>query len=67
MTETPKSYHLDAEPAHVSVTSGDGKLTVKRVRLGRWEFILALIATIGTFGTFVIEVGRSARWWGPLG
>jgi hypothetical protein len=41
-------------------------LTVKRVRLGRWEFILALLATIGTFGTFVIEVGRSAGWWGPL-
>ena len=44
----------------------DGKQVVVRssIRLGTFERWIAAIATLGTFGTFIVEVGRSAKWWG---
>jgi hypothetical protein len=44
----------------------DGKQVAIRppVRLGTFERWAAALATMGTVGTFIVELGRSAKWWG---
>ena len=44
----------------------DGKPVAIRppVRLGTFERWAAALATMGTVGTFIVEVGRSAGFWG---
>lgn len=44
----------------------DGKPLAIRppVRLGTFERWAAALATMGTVGTFIVEVGRSAGFWG---
>ncbi|GAA0278450.1 hypothetical protein LNAOJCKE_4568 [Methylorubrum aminovorans] len=43
----------------------DGKPVAIRppVRLGTFERWAAALATMGTVGTFIVELGRSAKWW----
>lgn len=44
----------------------DGKKVVvqKPITLGWFERVLAVLAAIGTFGVFILEVGKLAKWWG---
>lgn len=43
----------------------DGKevLTRNKVRLGTFERWIASFAALGTFGNFIVGVGRAAGWW----
>lgn len=43
----------------------DGKAleTKKRLKLTWYELLLAAMAAVGTFGVFVIDAGRSLKWW----
>ena len=43
----------------------DGKEVVTRskIRLGTFELWVVSIAAAGTFGTFLVEAGRSIGWW----
>lgn len=43
----------------------DGKkvVTQKPVTLGSFERALAILAAVGTFGVFILELGRSIGWW----
>lgn len=43
----------------------DGKevITKTALRLGVFERLLAIAAATGTFGTFVVNVGRAKAWW----
>jgi hypothetical protein len=43
----------------------DGKEVVvrDRVRLGSLELILAVFVAIGTFGTFIVELGNALNWF----
>ena len=43
----------------------DGRQVVTRslVLIGTYERWVAAFAATGTFGTFVINVGRSCGWW----
>jgi hypothetical protein len=34
-----------------------------RVRLGSLERILAVFVTLGTFGTFIVELGNALNWF----
>jgi hypothetical protein len=44
----------------------DGKEVVTRsaVRLGTFERWLASAAALGTFGTFLVDLGKAKGWWG---
>lgn len=44
----------------------DGKPVALRrpIRLGTFERWAVVIAALGTVGTFIVEVGRSAGFWG---
>lgn len=43
----------------------DGRRLVidKPITLGRVERVLASLAAFSALGLFVVEVGRSAKWW----
>jgi hypothetical protein len=43
----------------------DGKEIVTRnwIRLGTYERWIGFFAALGTFGTFAVNIGRSAGWW----
>ncbi len=43
----------------------DGKEVVTRtkIRLGTFERWVASFAALGTFGTFLVNVGRAIGWW----
>ncbi len=43
----------------------DGKqlMTRNKIRFGGTELWLLFFAAVGTFGGFVLEVGRIMRWW----
>jgi hypothetical protein len=43
----------------------DGKevITRHRIRLGTFERWVAVIATAGTFGSFLVNFGRALEWW----
>jgi hypothetical protein len=34
-----------------------------RLRLGGWANFLAILVAIGTFGTFIVELGNALNWW----
>jgi hypothetical protein len=44
----------------------DGQELVTRVHLRWFELILAILAAVGTFGMFVLELGRRAGGWPGL-
>ncbi len=43
----------------------DGKEIVlrERLRLGTLELWLATLATVGTFGGFIVAAGHALHWW----
>ena len=43
----------------------DGKEVVvrDRLRLGGWANVLAILVAIGTFGTFIVELGNALNWF----
>jgi hypothetical protein len=55
---------LGVDPATNKLYS-DGKeiLLRDRVRLGSLERILAVFVAIGTFGTFIVELGNALNWF----
>jgi hypothetical protein len=44
----------------------DGKEVITRgpIRLGTYERWIASLAALGTFGTFLVNIGRAFSWWG---
>jgi hypothetical protein len=34
-----------------------------RLRLGGWANFLAILVAIGTFGTFIVELGNALNWF----
>lgn len=44
----------------------DGKEVAikKKLELNWYELLLAVMAASGTFGAFVLELGKVAGWWG---
>jgi hypothetical protein len=43
----------------------DGKevMVRDRLRLGGWANFLAILVAIGTFGTFIVELGNALNWF----
>jgi hypothetical protein len=42
----------------------DGKeIVIRKIRLGTFERWIGSIAAAGTFGTFLINIGRANGWW----